>query len=142
MKRRILLAAAAAFACLLATAGAAHGQRKGAPRLRFARGDSSATVEGAITRRRRTPAYVVGARAGQQMYLTAIARTSCSDEDWALIVLVIGADKVYQDIGASHARTTLGRNGDYRIELHTTTPLDKLIDGGCATRFRLSVKIE
>jgi hypothetical protein len=109
IRRRIT--AAAALLLLLAGAGAA--QRQASRRVRFARGATSAVVEGAVIRGDRDR-YVVAARAGQRLRL---AITSL--EDNAVFQLYAPGQRPLRGAGeADDARRWSGllpRTGDYVV---------------------------
>src|ERR1051326_9210663 len=89
---------------------AAAQTKSGATRIRFKRGKSSATIKGQLTSRHLEKAFLVGAQAGQDLYLEVKARTS-DGLDFALLQVY---DPSGQPLGTGQedSRIQLKQTGD------------------------------
>ncbi len=114
--RKYLISGIALAACVLIAAPfQAYGQGRGATRVRFKRGQSSTTVKGQLSSRRLEQVFLVGAQAGQELYLQVKARTS-DGLDFAILQIY---DPFGKPLGTTQENVSirLTQTGDYRIEI-------------------------
>ncbi len=119
----------------------AQNRRTSATRIRFNRGELSATVAGRLSSRHLEQSFLVGARAGQELYIKAKAQS----DDGLDFVTVLISDPSGKPIGAndgSDLRVTLKHTGDYRIVVSPPGSFYRQkIKGYKELRFSLFVKI-
>jgi hypothetical protein len=116
--RKLMTLALLLSGCLaMGDALAAAQQRKvGAPRVRFRRGASSATVSGTLSSRVLERSFLVGAKAGQELTIQIKAQTS-DGLDFVNVMLYDPSGKPAASSEGSALKARLKQSGDYRIEV-------------------------
>jgi hypothetical protein len=105
--------------CIALLAGSALGATKRSPvatRISFKRGESSATASGMLTSKRLKQAFLIGAKAGQDLSVAIKARTS-DGLNFANFMIFDPARKSIATDDGGAARVRLKQTGDYRIEV-------------------------
>jgi hypothetical protein len=113
-----------------------------ATRIHFKRGESSATVSGRLTSRRLKQAFLIGAKAGQEMSVGIKAKTS-DGLDFANLMIFDPSGKTIAADDGGAVKTRLKQTGDYRIEV--TPPgsfYREKLTGYKDLRFALSVRVD
>lgn len=133
------------FLCIVLLTGGSFGAAKRsvvATRIRFKRGESSATVSGVLTSRRMKQAFLIGAMAGQELSAAIKARTS-DGLDFANFMIFDPALKSIATDDGGAARVRLKQTGDYRIEVTPPGSFYRWEDKTYKElRFALSVRID
>lgn len=115
--RSHVLAGITLVVCVFATAPfQVQGQgKRGATRIRFKRGQSSATINGQLSSKRLEQVFLIGGQAGQELYVQIKARSS----DGLDFASVLFYDPAGKPLGTTQddIRIRLKQTGDYRIEV-------------------------
>lgn len=138
--RRISLLAGALLMCLSIQTFAVSKTGRSATRIKFRRGESSATVIGKLTSRRLKQSFVVGAESGQELSVQVSAREG-NEPSFANFIV---SDPFGKSVGADdagRARIRLKHTGDYKIEL-TPPGMFYRTTGYMELQFTLSVRLE
>lgn len=140
MKRRKYGVAIVTLAVCLLTINAfpAYGQgRRGATRIRFKRGESSVIVNGQLSNKRLNQYFLVGAKAGQEMYVQVKGRNDSASLPFNFVVNPPSGKSGTANWDGNAVRIRLKETGDYEIKVELPRYLE-----GSVQYFSVFVKIE
>ena len=111
-----------------------------AARIRFKRGESSGNVSGRLTSRLLKKSFLIGAKAGQTLYVSVEAKTSDGLNFANFLIFDPSGKSIASDTTPS---VRLKQTGDYRIEVSPPGSFyNEKLKGYKELLFTLSVRVE
>lgn len=116
--RRSMAIMIALAACLAACALPSYGQSgRGPTRVRFKRGESSATVNGQLSGKRLSQSFLISARAGQELYVQVKGRNDSLSSPFLIYIDDPSGKSVGAGTNDDAMRIRLKQTGNYLIKV-------------------------
>ncbi len=105
--------------CLLTTNPMiAYGQgKKGATRIRFKRGESSTTINGQLSHKQLEQYFIIGAKAGQELYVQVKGRNDSVSSPFNFVVIEPSGKYAAVNWDGDTVRMRLRKTADYKIKV-------------------------